>query len=151
MLFIPSVKMVTPRSAKHYPVRLKWPFSEARLPFLLMLLIFAPFLPPFPPCGSSWRPPKAIFSITPWLTLKHSPVHVLTEPQLRRRFPHTVPIVRTQNIWLLVLTFTWAHNLFVLWAFGFPTVSGPMLSRPKYTSISLRLSLFLTESLIYSL
>ena len=56
--------------------------------------------------------------------------------------------VRTQDIWLLGLISTWAHNLFVLLAFGFPTEGGPMLDRPKYTTISSRLSLFLTESLI---
>ena len=56
-----------------------------------------------------------------------------------------------QNMWLLGLTSTWAHNLFVLWAFRFPTVGGPMLSRPKYPSISSRLSPFLAESLICSL
>ena len=60
-------------------------------------------------------------------------------------------IVRTQNIWLLGLTSIWAHNLFVLWAFEFSIVGGPMFDRPKYTYISLRLSLFLTESLFYSL
>ena len=42
----------------------------------------------------------------------------------------------TQNIRLFGLNPIWAHNLFVLWAFGFPTVGGPMLGRPKYTSIS---------------
>ena len=44
--------------------------------------------------------------------------------------------VRTQNIWLLGLTSIWAHNLFVLWAFGFPTVGGSMLGRPEYAFIS---------------
>ena len=53
----------------------------------------------------------------------------------------------TQTIKLLGLAPIWAHNLFVLWAFGFLTVSGPMLDRPKYASISSHLSLFLTESL----
>ena len=53
----------------------------------------------------------------------------------------------TQTIKPLGLTPIWAHNLFVLWAFGFPTVSGPMLDRPKYASIFSHLSLFLTESL----
>ena len=59
-------------------------------------------------------------------------------------------IMHTQNIWLLGITSTWAHNLFVLWAFRFPTVGGSILGIPKYTSISSRLSLFLTESLICS-
>ena len=59
-------------------------------------------------------------------------------------------IMHTQNIWLLGITSTWAHNLFVLWAFGFPTVGGSILGKPKYTSISSRLSLFLTESLLCS-
>ena len=49
------------------------------------------------------------------------------------------------------LTSTWAHNLFVLWAFGFPTVGGSMLDRPKYTHISSNFSLSLTESLFCSL
>ena len=44
--------------------------------------------------------------------------------------------MRTQNIRLLGLTLIWAHNLFVLWAFGFPTVGGLILGRPKYASIS---------------
>ena len=59
--------------------------------------------------------------------------------------------VRTQNIWLLGLTFTCAHNLFVLWAFEFPTMGGSMLDIPKYTPIFPSLSLFLTESLFRSL
>ena len=59
--------------------------------------------------------------------------------------------VHTQNIWLLGLTSTWAHNLFVLWAFGFPTVGGPMIGKPKYAFVSSRLSLFLTKSLLCSL
>ena len=129
-------------------VRLKWPFSEVGLPFLLMLSIFAPFLPPFPPRRTLWRPPRASFIITPWLTLKHFLIYILMEPQLRRRFPQTASIVRAQNIWLLGLTSTWAHNLFVLWAFGFPTVGDPLLGRPKHTSISSSLSLFLTKSLL---
>ena len=69
----------------------------------------------------------------------------------RNSTPSSFEPVRTQNIWLLGLASTWAHNLFVLWAFGFPTVGGSMLGRPKYTSISLSFSLFLTESLLGSL
>ena len=59
--------------------------------------------------------------------------------------------MRTQNIWLLGLTSIWAHNLFVLWAFEFSIVGAPMFGRPKYTYISLHLSLFLIESLFCSL
>ena len=59
--------------------------------------------------------------------------------------------VHTQNIWILSLTSIWAHNLFVLWVFGFPTMGGPMLGRPKYTYISSRLFLFPTKSLPCSL
>ena len=44
--------------------------------------------------------------------------------------------VHAQNIWLLGLTSIWVHNLFVLWAFGFPTVGGFMLGRPEYALIS---------------
>ena len=39
--------------------------------------------------------------------------------------------MRTQNIRLLGLTLIWAHNLFVLWAFGFPTVGGLMLGQAQ--------------------
>ena len=60
-------------------------------------------------------------------------------------------IVRTQNIRLLGLTSTWAHNLFVWWAFVFPTMGGPMLGKPKYNSISSSLSLSLTRSFLCSL
>ena len=56
--------------------------------------------------------------------------------------------LHAQNIWLLGLTSTWAHNLFVLWASGFPTVGDPLLGRPKHTSISSSLSLFLTKPLL---
>ena len=52
----------------------------------------------------------------------------------------------TQNIRLFGLNPIWAHNLFVLWAFGFLTVGDPMLDRPKCASISSHLSLFLIES-----
>ena len=31
------------------------------------------------------------------------------------------------KVWLLGLISTWAHNLFVLWAFGFPIMGDPML------------------------
>ena len=31
------------------------------------------------------------------------------------------------KVWLLCLISTWAHNLFVLWAFGFPIMGDPML------------------------
>ena len=57
----------------------------------------------------------------------------------------------TQFVWLMGLTSTWAHNLFVLWAFVFLIVGGPMLGRPKYDSISLSLSPSLTELLLCSL
>ena len=71
--------------------------------------------------------------------------------QLLTQIVTSINTMHTQNIWLLGLTSTWAHNRLVLWAFGFPSVRGPMLGKPKYTSISSRLSLFLTEPLICSL
>ena len=71
--------------------------------------------------------------------------------QLLTQIVTSINTVHTQNIWLLGLTSTQAHNRLVLWAFGFPSVGGPMLGKPKYTSISSRLSLFLTEPLICSL
>ena len=71
--------------------------------------------------------------------------------QLLTQIVTSINTMHTQNIWLLGLTSTWAHNRLVLWAFGFPSVGGPMLGKPKYTSISSRLSFFLTESLLYSL
>ena len=60
-------------------------------------------------------------------------------------------IVHTQNMRLLGLTSTWAHNLFVWWAFVFPTMGGLMLSRPKYNSISSSLSLSLIGLFLCSL
>ena len=59
--------------------------------------------------------------------------------------------MRAQFVWSMGLTSMWAHNLFVLWAFVFPTVGGPMLSRPKYNSISLSLSPSLAGSLLCAL
>ena len=44
-----------------------------------------------------------------------------------------------------------SQSICFVWAFGFPTVGGPMLGRPKYTSVSSCLNLFLIESLLYYL
>ena len=62
-----------------------------------------------------------------------------------------MPIVCAKFVWLMGMTSTWAHNLFVSWAFVFSTVGGPMLGKPKYNSISSSLSLSLIGSLLCSL
>ena len=83
-LFIPLVETIMPRSTGHFPIRLKPVclkrlFSKTRLPFLLILPIFVTLLPSFLPGGSLRRPPRAIFSITPWLTSRHFLMHALAE------------------------------------------------------------------------
>ena len=59
------------------------------------------------------------------------------------------------KVWLLGLISTWARNLFVLWAFGFPTMGGPMLGNldtPRFTQtiLSTSQSYFLSEWLLFS-
>ena len=142
-LFIPFVEAIAPRGAGHCPVRLKRPFAKVGLPFLI-LHIFASLLTSFSPGGSPKRPPKATFSITPWLTSGHFPVHALVEPQLCKRFPQIAPIVHTPSINIGLRLYLGSQSICIM-GFGFPTMGGSMLRSPN-TPLFPQIPLFTSHS-----
>ena len=128
---VPSVKIITPQSTRHCPIRLKQPFSKARLPFLLLILpIFVSLLPFFPSSGSPKKPSRATFSVTPWLTSRHFPMHASAEPQLCRRFSQTTPIVRAKNIVNELSLFLGSQPICIV-GFGFPTMGNSLPGDPS--------------------
>ena len=76
-------------------------------------------------------------------------MHVLAEPQLRKRFPQTAPIVCTQNLVLGLNLYLDLESICVV-GFEFPTIGGPILGDPNALLFP-QILLFTSQSHSFSL